>query len=59
MACLHKHGVYDGMDGYVGFVYSEECAEDRECGKEVEWFDYCPDCGVKLSEVEFPKERVW
>ena len=55
MVCQHKHGVCNGMDGYALFIHCKYEEDNRECGKEIEWFDFCPDCGVNLSEVEYPE----
>ena len=55
-SCLtkkHTWGCSNGPDGYVNLItdpyFNESYLED---GKDFEMFKFCPECGIKLSEVE-------
>lgn len=50
--CMHVYGCGNGMDGYVQLIDDPDFDEDDlEGGNDIEWFDFCPNCGAKLLQI--------
>lgn len=47
-----RHGRWKRSKFYKNIIFCDECGEPFELSNSLEHWNYCPNCGAKMDEVE-------